>query len=141
MQKELNTLLADFVVEYHKLQNFHWYVKGKDFFIVHGKLEEFYNGINGAIDELAENMLMMNLTPLASLTDFLANSNIKEAEMKNINSNEVWTAVLADFTYLLDSVKQVKKLADASEVYHISILMDDLIKNFTKSIWMIKQVV
>ena len=28
MEKELNKLLADLVVEYHKLQSFHWYLKG-----------------------------------------------------------------------------------------------------------------
>ena len=38
METKLNQLLADFVVEYHKLQTFHWYVKGKDFFTeAHGE--------------------------------------------------------------------------------------------------------
>ena len=32
MEKELNKLLADLVVEYHKLQSFHWYLKGYHFF-------------------------------------------------------------------------------------------------------------
>ena len=31
METKLNQLLADFVVEYHKTQTFHWYVKGKRF--------------------------------------------------------------------------------------------------------------
>ena len=35
METKLNQLLADFVVEYHKLQTFHWPVKGKGFFTVH----------------------------------------------------------------------------------------------------------
>ena len=45
METKLNQLLADFVVEYHKLQTFHWYVKGKDFFTVHAKLEEYYDHV------------------------------------------------------------------------------------------------
>lgn len=28
MEKLLNKLLADLVVEYHKLQSYHWYLKG-----------------------------------------------------------------------------------------------------------------
>lgn len=32
MLESLNQFLADLVVEYHKLQNFHWYVAGMDFF-------------------------------------------------------------------------------------------------------------
>ena len=38
MEKELNKLLADLVVEYHKLQSFHWYLKGYHFFDDHKKL-------------------------------------------------------------------------------------------------------
>ena len=41
MEKELNKLLADLVVEYHKLQSFHWYLKGYHFFDDHAKLEEY----------------------------------------------------------------------------------------------------
>ena len=47
MEIKWNHLLADLIVEYHKLQNFHWYVKSKDFFTVHAKLDEYYNYING----------------------------------------------------------------------------------------------
>ena len=55
---KLNHLLANLVVEYHKLQNFHWYIKGSDFFTVHAKLEEYYNDINKAVDEVAESSLL-----------------------------------------------------------------------------------
>lgn len=141
MEKQLNNLLADLVVEYHKLQNFHWYVKGKDFFTVHAKLEELYDGINGAIDEVAENILMIEGSPLASLNEFMQNASIKEAKMEHIKSKYVFKEVLADFSYLLNCVKAIKKQADENEVYIISALMDDYIKEFTKSIWMINQIV
>lgn len=141
MEKQLNNLLADLVVEYHKLQNFHWYVKGKDFFTVHAKLEELYDGINGAIDEVAENILMIEGSPLASLNEFMQNASIKEAKMEHIKSKDVFKEILADFSYLLNSVKAIKKQADENEVYIISALMDDYIKEFTKSIWMINQIV
>ena len=141
MEKQLNNFLADLVVEYHKLQNFHWYVKGKDFFTVHAKLEELYNGINNAIDEVAENILMIEGKPLASLKDFLEHASIKESKMEHIQSKEVFKEVLADFNYLLTSVKEIKKEADEKEIYIISALMDEYIKQFTKSIWMISQVV
>ena len=35
MEKKLNALLSDLVVEYHKLQSFHWYLKGSHFFDDH----------------------------------------------------------------------------------------------------------
>lgn len=141
LEKKLNLLLSDLVVEYHKLQNFHWYVKGSDFFQVHVKLEEFYDGINEAIDEVAEKLLMVDGKPLASLKDFLATSKIKEADAKHLSSKEVFKEVLKDFEYLLESAKDVKKAADEKEVFLVSTYMDDLIGDFSKNIWMIKQVI
>ena len=139
MENKLNKYLADLVVEYHKLQNFHWYIKGKDFFPVHAKLEELYDGINGAIDEVAENILMINGKPLASLKDFMKNASIEEAEAEYINSDKIFEEVLKDFNILLSESKEIKKFADENEEYIISALMDEYIKQFSKSIWMIGQ--
>ena len=77
MEKQLNQLLSNLVVEYHKLQNFHWYVKGKDFFPVHAKLEELYDYVNEAVDEVAEHLLMIGGKPKASLKEFLEAASIK----------------------------------------------------------------
>lgn len=137
---KLNHLLANLVVEYHKLQNFHWYIKGSDFFTVHAKLEEYYNDINKAVDEVAESILMLEGKPLASLKDFAANASIKEAEAQFIKSDIVLAEVEKDYSLLLAEVIEIKKAADAEENFIISAMMDDYIKNFTKAVWMLKQV-
>ncbi len=137
---KLNHLLANLVVEYHKLQNFHWYIKGSDFFTVHAKLEDYYNDINKAVDEVAESILMLEGKPLASLKDFAANASIKEAEAQFIKSDIILAEVEKDYSLLLAEVIEIKKAADAEENFIISAMMDDYIKNFTKAIWMLKQV-
>lgn len=139
MEKKLNHLLADMVVEYHKLQNFHWYVKGADFFPAHAKLEEYYDSVNEAIDEIAENILMLGGKPLASLHAFLAEASITEAEAVFADSAAIFDAVLKDFAYLLEEVKEIKKAADAEDNALISALMDNYIGNFSKAVWMLKQ--
>ncbi len=136
----MNTLLSDLVVVYHKLQNFHWYAKGKNFFNVHVKLEELYNGINMTIDEVAETMLMVGLSPAGSLKEFSALTKITEATPTSIVSDDIFKAVLTDFEYLLQSVKDVKKAADEKEEYLISASMDNYIAEFSKNIWMLKQI-
>lgn len=137
---KLNHLLANLVVEYHKLQNFHWYIKGSDFFTVHAKLEDYYNDINKAVDEVAESILMLEGKPLASLKDFAANASIKEAEAQFIKSDIILAEVEKDYSLLLAEVIEIKKAADAEESFIISAMMDDYIKNFTKAVWMLKQV-
>lgn len=136
---KLNHLLANLVVEYHKLQNFHWYVKGADFFNVHAKLEEYYDSINEAVDEVAESILMLDGKPLASLKDFMANASIQEADAEFLKSDKILDEVAKDFNLLLAEVIEIKKAADAEENFIISAMMDDYIKDFTKSLWMLKQ--
>ena len=141
MNKQLNNLLANLVVEYHKLQNFHWYVKGKDFFQAHAKLEDLYNGINGMIDEVAENMLMENMKPIGSMKGFLEIASIQEADEQAIKSKYIYKEVLKDFGIILNQIIEIKESADEEKNYLISASMDEYIKQFKKSIWMINQVI
>jgi len=139
MEKELNTLLSDLAVEYRKLQNFHWYVKGENFFNAHEKLEEFYDEIAEAVDAVAEAMLQQQLSPESTLKGYLEKTGIREAKNEEISSKDAYTQVLADFEYLLKEVIAVKEAADEKNNYLVSTLMDDYIASFSKHIWMLKQ--
>ena len=43
LEQKLNVFLADLNLFFRKLQNYHWNVQGSEFFVVHEKLEEYYN--------------------------------------------------------------------------------------------------
>ena len=135
MEKKLNALLSDLVVEYHKLQSFHWYLKGSHFFDDHAKLESFYDEIAEAVDAVAEAMLQQKLRPESTLKGFLAKTGIHEAENEEVTSEEAYTRVLADFEYLLKEVIVVKEAAEEEKNYFISALMDDYIASFSKNRW------
>ncbi|MFR9523192.1 MAG: DNA starvation/stationary phase protection protein [Rikenellaceae bacterium] len=136
----MNLLLSDLIVEYHKLQSFHWYAKGRNFFAVHEKLEEYFKEINMSIDDVAETMLMLELKPVASLKEFLEKTQIKESQDGFMKGHDIYNHVLADFEYFKQLVNIIKKQADDEMIYQVSALMDDLIAQFAKNIWMIKQV-
>lgn len=53
----LNKQVADWSVLFTKLHNFHWYVKGPQFFTLHEKFEELYTESATHIDEIAERIL------------------------------------------------------------------------------------
>ena len=137
MEKKLNHLLADLVVEYHKLQSFHWYLKGYHFFDDHAKLEEYYDAIAEAVDTVAEDMLMLGFKPESTMKGFMALSTIEEAKNKEVTSEEAYEIILKDFKQLLDEVKAVKALAEKDDVYVTSNLMDDYIELFSKAEWMV----
>lgn len=135
----LNTFLSDLNVFYRKLQNYHWNVKGKDFFVVHPKLEEYYTEINTQIDEIAEHILALGGQPLGTLKDYLNITKITEAENKKIDSTLVYNELIKDYTKLLQDVKSIKNAADAEGEHKTSAMMDDIIEDYTSKLWMLKQ--
>lgn len=135
----LNTLLSDLNVFYRKLQNYHWNIKGKDFFVIHSKLEEYYNEINEEIDEVAEHILTLGGQPLGTLKDYLNTAKITEAENKKVDNTLVFNEVVKDFTMLLKCVVEIKELADENKEYKTSALMDNFIESYSKKLWMLKQ--
>lgn len=137
--KNLNCLLADLNVFYRKLQNYHWNVKGKDFFTMHAKLEEYYNEINSEVDEIAEHILMLNNEPLGTMKDYLSNTCIQEAKNEKIEECEVIKNIIVDYNTLLNKVINIKEEADNLKAYGTSSLMDNYISLYMKNLWMLNQ--
>ena len=139
MIEKLNKLLADLNVFYRKLQNYHWYVKGSDFFIVHEKLEEYYDCISKQIDEIAEHILILGGMPLGRLTDYLNESTIEEANNEKISSCDIYKNITSDMASILNLCTKIKELADNENNYATSSLIDEYISDYSKKIWMLKQ--
>lgn len=143
MNKELvvsmNQLLADLSVLYRKLQNYHWNIKGKAFFTLHAKLEEYYDFVNEEIDEVAEKILMIGGQPLGRMKDYLEISKIQEADNVKVGPHEVVENVEKDFRYIKTLAVALKEQADEAKVYEVSSMADELISEYSKAIWMLNQ--
>ena len=139
MDKKLNEVLADLVIETHKLQRLHWYVKGPDFFQAHLQLEEFYDQVSALVDEVAEVMLMCDMKPIATVKEYLDTTDIKESKGAFVTSKEAFAEVAKDFEHILKLVKDVKKLAEEKELDVISIKCDTYIEQVSKAVWMLTQ--
>ena len=137
--KDLNKFLSDLAVFYRKLQNYHWNIKGPHFFILHEKLENYYDEINEQIDIVAEHILMLGYEPLGTMKDYLATTSIKEAKNEKVNDSVVIENLVEDYTILLQEANKINKLADDKEAYATSTLIDDNISNYMKNLWMLKQ--
>ena len=137
--EDLNLLLSDLNVFYRKLQNYHWNIKGKDFFVFHAKLEEYYDKINEQIDEIAEHILMLGKQPLGTMKDYLEKTCIEEAKDEKVEHDVVFNNVIKDYETLLKKVTEIKKEADEQNLYATSSIMDDYILEYSKNLWMLKQ--
>lgn len=143
MKKELNgsmnELLSSLEVFYHKLQSYHWYVKGSAFFTVHAQLESYYDEVSEEIDEVAETLLMIGGAPASTLKEFLELSKISEPEGVYVKADELLPKVRDDFALLEKLAEEVKTAAEEEGSALVSAKMDDLIESFSKAIWMISQ--
>lgn len=139
IEKDLNLFLSDLNVFYRKLQNYHWNITGEHFFVLHAKLEEYYDEINSQIDEVAEHMLMIGKQPLGTMKDYLEKTTIVEAQNNKVTDKEVLNNIINDYSTLLQKVTKLKSFAEEQNLYSTSTLMDDLISSYTKHLWMLKQ--
>ena len=139
--KNLNEFLCDLEVMSVKLQNYHWNVQGKGFFITHEKLEEYYDEIRVQIDEIAEHILALGYEPLGTMQDFIKNSQIQEAKNERIKSLEIIKNVIQDLRTLRTKVTQIKEDAENQKDYATSSLMDNYLANYSKKLWMLNETI
>lgn len=131
----LNNLLANYSVHYQKLRNYHWNVKGQDFFDIHEQFEKQYNEAKLAIDEIAERIRVFGRTPLSTMKDYLEISDIKETGT-DLKAMEMVKEILDDYQILVEFMYNVIDVA----IENGDMGTEDMVKGFVyeteKNHWM-----
>lgn len=139
--KNLNEFLCDLEIFNVKLQNYHWNVQGKGFFLTHEKLEEYYDEIRVQIDEIAEHILALGYQPLGTMQDFMKNSEIQEAKNEKIKTIPIVKNVIQDLNTLKQKAVKIKDEAEKQSDYATSALMDNYLGNYAKKLWMLNDTI
>ncbi|SFL94193.1 starvation-inducible DNA-binding protein [Paenibacillus sp. 1_12] len=137
LEKVLNHQVANFGVLYIKLHNFHWYVKGPNFFTLHIKLEELYNETTLHFDAIAERLLTLHGQPLATMAGFLKESDIKEAQGTE-KAEDMVRAVVADFKLINEQLKEGMEIAEKSGDETTGDLLLSIHASLEKHTWMLE---
>ena len=112
--KELNQQVANWTVAYTKLHNFHWYVKGPNFFSLHEKFEELYNEASQYVDDLAERILAIGGNPVGTLKESLEISIVDEAGKI---TEQMVEAFSNDLTHISEQlVKSIEVVGEGDDV-------------------------
>ncbi|MCI5968831.1 Dps family protein [Helicobacter sp.] len=136
--QSLKQIQADSAVFYIKLHNYHWNVKGGDFYPVHRALEEMYNGIAKQMDDVAERILQIGEKPFVTLKDMLATSRIQEDSATCFDSKTILTKILPDYEYFLQAFKELSDTAGAVNDKASVALADEKIASLEKAVWMLR---
>lgn len=132
---DLNVLLANFQVYYQSLRGLHWNIKGKNFFELHVKFEEFYNDSQIKIDMIAERILTLQGKPLHTFAEYTSLAKVPVA--KNVSNDIEAVEVIVNSLSELLSIERIilDESGDANDEGTNS-MMSDFIAEQEKTIWM-----
>lgn len=131
----LNKQVANFTVLHMKLHHYHWYVKGENFFTLHQKFEELYTEAALHLDTIAERMLAQNAPPLATLTEALDLSTVKEAKGDE-DAQQMVQTLADDFEMVCTELTEGISLAEENDDEPTADMLVHIRTSLEKHKWM-----
>ncbi|MNM75812.1 General stress protein 20U [compost metagenome] len=136
LEQKINLQIANWTVLYTRLHQFHWYVKGPNFFTLHEKFEELYTEAARYMDELAERLLAIGGKPVATLKETLAIATIQETEGM-LPAEQMVDAVIEDFRLVVTQLKEGIHTAEEAGDEASADLLLGIQTALDKHIWML----
>ena len=133
---KLNDLLANYQWFYQNLRGLHWNIKGREFFELHLKFEEYYDDAVVKVDEIAERILTLEGEPFHTFTDYLKVSEIKE-EKSVTNGTKGVEIIVNNFGVLILKEREILSSAAETDDEGTVSLMSDYISETEKTLWML----
>ncbi|MGN5650668.1 Dps family protein [Bacillus sp. Brlt_9] len=134
----LNQEVSNFTVLYEKLHHYHWYVSGSGFFTLHEKFQADYEQITEFVDELAERLLMINGTPVSTLSEYLKLSTLTENQKSTTDAESMVKNLVSDYELIVKELKEGISIADELEDPVTEDLFIHITAELEKKIWMYK---
>lgn len=138
LHQAMNRTQANLQVLYVKLHNYHWNVKGGQFFAIHHLTEEYYNSLTEQYDAIAERLLQLGEKPLVTMKDYLSVANIAESTEQSFTPEQVIENLIEDFSSLLKDYKEIAELAETVNDSTTANIAEANLEWLEKALWMLK---
>lgn len=136
LAEKLNELLANYQIFYMNVRGYHWNVKGRQFFQLHEKFEEFYTDLLIKVDEVAERILTLGHTPVHAYSDYVKIARIQED--KDVHDGEACVrGVLQGYQTLIELQRELLSLASDADDEGTAAQAGDYIREQEKTVWML----
>jgi starvation-inducible DNA-binding protein len=133
--EKLNVLLANYSIFYQNTRGAHWNIKGNDFFTLHLKFEELYDGLVLKIDEIAERILTLGYHPHHNFSDYQKLSTIQESKEVS-DGNKCILNILESFKIIIDIQRNLLDITDKAKDEGTNAQMSGYITEQEKLVWM-----
>lgn len=135
--KLLSDTQASLFVLFQKTWIYHWNVTGDNFKEFHDLFGDHYNALYEQIDRLTEHMRFLNIKPVPTLTRIVEVSHISEPN-SSFSSYEMVSDLIDSHQTLTDLLLQVAEEAEVQKSRGTTNIIDDLIEEHGKFIWMLR---
>lgn len=130
-------VLADTIILSLKVRNYHWNVAGQLFLPLHGFMEELYNDLGAAADDIAERIRALGIHVPASYADLIAITAIKE-EGGHPEAMDMVRRLTLDYELLIRRTIEVKEVAESVHDDGTTDLMIERLRDLSKFAWMLR---
>ena len=154
LYKLISDAQANLFLLFHKTWVFHWNVVGPDFQQLHTLFGEQYNTMFEEIDRLSEHMRYLNVRPVGTLTRIVEVSSLGEGSNSIefdeigqkivtpgkpvVKSDEMIKRLMLDNLKLIELFAAVSEEADLNKQYATTSIVQDLMENHGKFVWMLR---
>jgi starvation-inducible DNA-binding protein len=104
--EDLNKILADEVVLYTKVRNYHWNIQGEIFQKLHSLYEDQFRDIGKLIEQVADRLRVLSQHIEARLTDFLKMTNLIE-QPYSMTKNDQLKNLMASHETIINNLRRL----------------------------------
>lgn len=141
LPKLLAGVLSDTYVLLVKTHGYHWNVTGPAFYGLHKFLEEQYDALFEAADEIAERIRALGMMPDGSMDAFLQNTVIKEAGVKPLKAAAMLEDLLRSHGQIVTRWRAVEDAADHIDDLVTQDLAVGRLAFHEKTAWMLRSMI
>ncbi|MCL2566750.1 MAG: DNA starvation/stationary phase protection protein [Alphaproteobacteria bacterium] len=134
--KALSLALSNTFVLYVKTLNYHWHVRGDNFYENHLLLETQYNQLAESIDSIAEKIVMYGEKAPATMKEFLSIATLKEAAGTAADAPAMIAELAVDHSSMASGMLKAIESKTLDPITEDVLLQ--LVQSHTKAAWMLK---
>lgn len=136
--KQLLQLQADAHGLWVKFHNYHWNVKGLQFFSIHEYTEKAYDEMAELFDNCAERVLQLKGKAIVNTETLAKSAKSPKVTKECFTATEVIELIKKDYEYLLNEFKKLNKESEKAGDTTTAAFAQENIAKYEKSLWMLE---
>lgn len=136
--KILQTVLADEMVLYTKLRNYHWNVTGQTFSSLHVLFEQQYTQLEMTIDGIAERVRMYGAYAIGTMSAFINTARLKESEGDLPDTKGMVKNLHDDHETMVRNLREDIEALDELDDVGAEDLLTGLLQDHQKMAWFLR---